>query len=279
MLKQSLFSLLFILLFASKTQAQTNTALSVYDFGLQNMEVPARIELLKSLGYKGIVFKINTLGELPILSKYLSSTAKEDDFNITSIYFPYRFNPNKNPNQVWKKVVDSIRGKNISLWVIFSGEPTRAEAIKKVQEMVEYCHSANVDFVFYPHDNTYIETAEESIELFKEAGVTGAYTSFHLCHEFRGGNKDRLEEALKTLKPYLKLVSISGADNQVNYEGKNGWSDTIKPLYEGDYNLSEFMSALKTVNFTGDIVLHTFGIKIAPETHLKGSMDKWKTLQ
>jgi hypothetical protein len=57
------------------------------------------------------------------------------------------------------------------------------------------------------------------------------------------------------------------------------WSDAIRPLNDSEYDLSLFVNALNSIEYSGPVILHTFGIKDpAPEVHLKESMAVWNTL-
>lgn len=120
----------------------------------------------------------------------------------------------------------------------------------------------------YPHDgeiHTY-HTAEEALVYLKKAERPNLGLSVHLCHELRGGNGNRLAEIITKVGPYIKLASISGA-NQAVTPGNPDWSDTIKPLSEGDFDTSVFLRALKSSGYRGPVVLHTFGLEKRPVAH------------
>ena len=283
MIKKNLIAICFLLLNLLNLlnlNAQSNAPLYVYDFELKQFPVPERVAFLEKMGFSGVTFPCNNANDLPTLDKYLDAT-KSGKFTIPAIFTSHNFTEGDKNKEIWKAVTERIKGKGIKLWVIFNGKPkpSRSELTKMIKEMSDYTAAAGVEFVIYPHDNTGIETVQQSVELIKEAGATNAFTSFHLCHELRAGNGKRLLEVARKYASYIKLASISGADYQVPYVHSSDWKDTIKPLYMGDFDTQEFMQALAQIGYTAPMFLHTFGIKEPePEERLGKSLKKWNEI-
>ena len=85
-------------------------------------------------------------------------------------------------------------------------------------------------------------------------------------HEIRAGNGDRLIEIAAKIKPWLRRPSINGADiDSVN--DVMGWKRGIQPLTMGDYDSSQLLEALKSIEYKGPVILHTWGLQKAAADH------------
>ena len=103
---------------------------------------------------------------------------------------------------------------------------------------------------------------------------TTLFVSLHLCHEIRAGNGERLDEVAAKIKPWLRLPSINGADiDSVNEV--IGWKRGIQPLTMGDYDSSQLLEALKSVDYKGPVILHTWGLQKAAADHHETSFKRF----
>ena len=141
-----------------------------------------------------------------------------------------------------------------------------------------------MELVIYPHgpggnsrNHILIQTAEEAIPYVEETGSDNLFISLHLCHEIRGGNGDRLDEVAAKIKPWIRLPSINGADIDVVNERK-GWTRGIQPLNMGDYDSSKLLKALKSVDYEGPVILHTFGLQKAAADHHETSFKRFQEM-
>ena len=136
-----------------------------------------------------------------------------------------------------------------------------------------------VDVVIYPHNGTSIESVEEALPFIKQLDQPNLFLSLHLCHEISAGNGDRLVEVSKKAKPYLKYVSISGSNFKAGGPKNPKYrTNVIQPLYEGDFPLEKFVEALKVINYSGEMFLHTWGIKESMFIHMPKSYKTWQNL-
>jgi hypothetical protein len=249
--------------------------IGTYNFGI-NQETPEnQIIMLQNMGYQSLFFRIYNKAELNNLKalKQLTSN-KYPDFAVESVYYPCR--PVDTISNFWKQIINELQGTEISFSLIMK-DFSKGETMLKVSEIANYALTKNVEVVLYPHAGTNITSAEQALNIIKELGNPKNLTlSFHLCHEIRAGNENRLAEVAKKIKGHIALTTISGASNTKIHSDQ--WDDVIQPLAGSEFDLSIFTSALKAIQYKGPIMVHTFGIKIKPEMHLKSSIAVLKSL-
>ncbi|RRQ49609.1 hypothetical protein DZC72_03140 [Maribacter algicola] len=255
-------------------------SLYAFDFEMDGMSVPERSKLFADLGYKGVTFAVKNDGQRQKLQEYLGSPEfSSGKLSIPIVYFPFDFSQDyESEGELWKKTLNALP-KNASLWVIIL-EPnaTDQKVITLLKEMTTEAKNLGKDIVLYPHDNTFIESAEESLKYIEALNSNNLYTTLHLCHEMRAGNGNRLLDVAIKTAPYVKFASISGTDVTMRENDKADWSDAIQPLDKGDFEVDKFVSVLQKIGFKGKTILHTFGIEEEPKDHLSRSMFKWKDM-
>lgn len=255
-------------------------SLYAFDFKMDGMSVPERSRLFAELGYKGVTFAVKNDGQRQKLQEYLGSPEfSSGKLSIPIVYFPFDFSQDyASERELWKKTLNALP-KSASLWVIIL-EPnaTEQKVIALLKEMTAEAEKLGKDIVLYPHDNTFIESAEESLTYIEALNTNNLYTTLHLCHEMRAGNGNRLLDVAIKTAPYVKFASISGTDVTMRENDKADWSDAIQPLDKGDFEVEKFVSVLQKIGFKGKTILHTFGIEEEPKDHLSRSMLKWKDM-
>ena len=142
----------------------------------------------------------------------------------------------------------------------------RNQVARVLKNAADQAKAAGVELVIYPHDNTFIESAEDALSYIKQLKHDNLFVSLHLCHEIRAGNGERLKEVAAKIKPYIRLASINGADKKY-IDNTLDWSRTIQPLGSGDYDASKLLQALSSIDYSGPVILHTFGLQKAPANH------------
>jgi sugar phosphate isomerase/epimerase len=151
------------------------------------------------------------------------------------------------------------------------------QIVQALRSLAERTKAAGVELVLYPHWGALVESAEEALPYLKEVQNGNVYLSLHLCHEIRAGNGDRLGEVAAKIKPWLRLPSINGADiDSVNETV--GWKRGIQPLTMGDYDSSKLLNALKSVDYKGPVILHTWGLQKAAADHHHTSYKRFQEM-
>lgn len=280
MMKSIRYILLFML-YAGWMQAQgISEDLYAFDFKMDDLPIPERVQLFTELGYKGVVFAVRTDGDLEKLEAYRRTDAvRTGKLTIPIVYIPFEFGRDDvAATPIWEKILATSPGT--SIWLIITnrnGKATEAKTKELIHRMSAATRKGGVELVLYPHDNTFIESIEEALPYLEEVNEPNVFLTMHLCHEIRAGNGNRLIDVAVKAAPYLKYASISGTNISVN-DNSPDWSDAIQPLDQGDFELEKFVSVLQKIKFSGKTVLHTFGIEDQPADHLSRSMKKWKEL-
>ncbi len=258
----------------------------VYDFHLQKQSVPKRIELLQNIGFEGIVYsvKINdasTLKQIDAYTEAIKAAAKP--FQTFAVYFfvePYK----PINDSIVQACFQKIKAANAVPWVIFLGDKNESDraadeatVMRVLTKMTDEAAKNKMDLVMYPHDNSLVESVEESILFIRKVNKKNLKTSLHLCHELRAGNDKRMEEVIKNAYPYVSLVSLSGSDSVV-YKHRRDWSDCIQPLENSQYDVASFVKLLAKYKYTCPIALHTFGLKENFPAHIERSFAIWQQM-
>ena len=264
------------LTFSSLAQGQ-NRDLYAFDFEMEHIPIAERAKMLVDLGYKGVACQVQTPNQIANYKAFMATEeAKAGEFDIPVGLYMYDFSTDQ---EQWKKVLAFPSLK--SLWVVLLNEGEKVDTDKidsALKAMAVEAQSRGKDLVIYPHDNTLIESVEETIPFIERLNMPNVYLSMHSCHELRAGNGHRMLDVAIKAAPYLKFATIAGSDVTMQDGDELFWGDAIKPLDEGDYDIAQFLDALNKIGYEGEMILHTFGIKQATTDHLSRSLAKWNDL-
>lgn len=256
-----------------------------FDFARLGDDEASQIGELKSIGYGGLVLQLTTPKHLEQLHRY-QAAIDDDSFKVYAGYVVVYFDKAIDAqNSHIDNVIQSLKKSNGKLWVILrarKGQAAKDEV--KPERIVEFLRSAakrtkaaGVELVLYPHDGAIVESVEEALPYLEEAQNGNVFISLHLCHEIRAGNGDRLNEVAAKIKPWLRLPSINGADiDSVNET--IGWDRGIQPLTQGDYDSSQLLEALKSVDYEGPVILHTWGLQQSAADHHHTSFKRFQEI-
>jgi sugar phosphate isomerase/epimerase len=148
-----------------------------------------------------------------------------------------------------------------------TGGPSEEEdeaVVKLLHELSILCTDSKLQVAIYPHWSFYVETTSHALLLAKKVNRKNVGLGFNLCHWLASTDEQErknLHPHLETLRPYLKMMSISGANNVISKE-QPLWNDYILPLGEGNFDtkgLVEFVTG--QLNYRGPIGVQGFNIK------------------
>jgi sugar phosphate isomerase/epimerase/sugar lactone lactonase YvrE len=272
--------ILLLLLSTSVLLAQgIDKSLTVFDFEFDDMPVPERTKLLTEKGFAGLTFGIGNQKDLQKFKDYLKTDeVKSGKINIPIVYIPYAFGRKDILDPIWKEAL--TLNNNMPLWVILTnrdGKATKEKALKLFDDMTNEAAKNKSDIVIYPHDNTLIECIDDALPYIETLKKDNLKLTLHLSHEMRAGKTNQLLKVALRAAPYLTFASLSGSDVTMRPNADADWSDAIKPLDEGDFNVEEFVLLLQKIKFKGQTVLHTFGIK-KDKSHLDRSIKIWNDM-
>ena len=77
----------------------------------------------------------------------------------------------------------------------------------------------------------------------------------------------------------MGAVTLAGTNVEADYTNtRTRDKSTIKPIGNGDFDLTNFIAPLKKSKYKGTVVLMNFGITENPEDYLPQSLTEWKRL-
>lgn len=266
-------------------QLYSNTIYQIASYnygGLEKKSPKEQIQLLDSFGYNGIVLKSEKIEDFNNIDEFILLDEMNTKINITAIFERYNFNDTEERRERWKKVADKISNKKIQLWIIFG---KKIEGItndfieNKLREITTYAQQKNVEVILYPHSDCYIASAEEALPFVEKINQPNLKLALHLYHEIRAGNGLRIAEVFEKVKHRLGAVTLAGTDVVADYTtSKSRDMSTIKPLGNGDFDLTNFIRLLKKSQYTGTVAFMNFGLTESPDVYLPGSLMEWKQL-
>jgi len=249
-----------------------------FDFARLGADETSQVNELQAIGYGGMTMRVNTNKNLEKLKRYQAAIG-DAPFKIYAGFFTVFFDKDLTAqNAHLDKVIKALKQSDSKLWIILRVkgglEVKREQIVDFLRSAAERAKAAGVELVIYPHwsgnnplNVCLIESAEDALSYINEIQSDNLFVSLHLCHEIKAGNGDRLNEVAAKIEPWLRLPSINGADNDAVHE-EEGWERGIQPLTMGDYDASKLLKALKSVDYKGPVILHTWGLqKSAPDHH------------
>ncbi len=279
--------LFFVLTANNNTLAQDTkhrvNELSAYNFGSLGKLAPLdQIKILKKTGYKGIILNSQTKTDTLNLDVFLAALKKDKHFKIHAVMIRYDFTDSIQKREGWKIILDKIEKQNIELWVIFGKRTNGANdgfIESKLKEIVDFAKTKKVKVILYPHSNCYIASAEEAMPFVQKINDPNLQLAVHLCHEIRAGNGGRLSTVFENVKQYIGAVTLAGTDSVADFsKPKLMDSSTIKPIGNGNFNMTKFIEPLRKSGYKGMVGFINFKIDEDPVSYLKSSMQEWKKI-
>ena len=259
-----------------------------FDFARLGTDETNQISVLQKIGYEGLVLNLTNPKELATLEQYQSATSI-DGFKVYAAYVEIDFAKDLAAQNAYLDKVAKVLKKSASkLWVILRvrGGKTfeREQILDFLSSAADQTKAQGVELVIYPHwsggnplNICLIESAEDAIPYLEEIGSDNLFVSLHLCHEIKAGNGNRLNEVAAKIKPWLRLPSINGADVDAVNEAE-GWDRGIQPLTQGDYDSSQLLEALSSVDYEGPVILHTWGLQDEATDHHHTSYTRYQEM-
>lgn len=245
-----------------------------------------QVAFIKSLGFDGV--------EINQLDSFDGMKAALDKHQFTGSYFYIKIDvdsPTIDP-----RVETDIRALKGSKTVLapyivsdkkrFAPSSGLADSIvvRQIRQMAEWAKSADLQVALYPHVSFYVERVDHALRLVKQIDRPNVGLTFNLCHWLATTPKaDRTDwkGLLTTLKPHLKMITISGA-NDVDAAGMdNGptgvWNQYILPLGTGSFDTYELVRfSVQDLGFRGPIGVQCYAMKGDKPTNLRNTMAVWK---
>lgn len=239
-----------------------------------------QVELVKNAGFDGI--EINQIESFDGMKKAL------DQHAFKASFFYIKLQLGEPIDHRLEKAINELKGTKtiISPYVLADNKRFKpnslegdSEAIRLLQQISIWSKKAGLQVAIYPHLNFYIERTDHALQLAQKVNRNNVGLTFNLCHWLATtplSERPNLKSHLKDLKPYLKMITISGANN-VNSDKKSVFDDYILPLGSGNfdtYDLVNFM--VNELKYKNPIGVQCYNIKGNKPQLIENTMRVWK---
>lgn len=181
-----------------------------------------------------------------------------------------------------KEVLPLLHGREVQLCLLMGGmKPSDLQGddrgVAIVRELAGLGEASGTQILLYPHANDWLETVDDAIRIAKKVNLPNVGIMFNLCHWLKEDKEEQLGDLLKEAMPWLRAVSINGADTAREIrEGTGNW---LQPLDSGSFDVGALLEKLAQLNYTGPVGLQCWGIEGDAKEHLSRSMAAWKKMR
>ena len=238
-----------------------------------------QVELVKNAGFDGI--EINQIESFDGMKSAL------DQFQFKGSYFYVKIQLGDPIDNRLESAINKLKGTNTIIAPYILADTKRfkpnspegdSEAIKLLQLISMWSKKSGLEVAIYPHFSFYVERTDHSLQLAQKVNRKNVGLSFNLCHWLATtslAERAYLKNHLKELKPYLKMMTISGAYDVISQK-KSIFDDYILPLGTGNfdtYDLVKFM--VKTIKYKNPIGVQCYNIKGNKPQLIRNTMSVW----
>ncbi len=232
-------------------------------------------EMLKKLGYDGAGHL--WLKNVPERLKTLDAAG----LKLFHIYMRVNVkNGSKRPyDPKLESVVKLLKGRKTALVLLVGGmkpSDTRGDprAVELVSQIADIAAKSSLDVILYPHTGDWLQNVSDAVRIAKKVDRKNVGVMFNLCHWLKAERGKELEKTLKAAMPYLKGISIHGADTAAEIAaGKGKW---IQPLDSGSFDVANLLKMLKDMGYKGPVGLQCYGLRGDARDHLTRSITAWR---
>ena len=234
---------------------------------------------MKNAGFDGI--EINQIESFDGMKSAL------DQFQFKGSYFYVKLQLGDPIDNRLESAINKLKGTNTIIAPYILADTKRfkpnspegdSEAIKLLQLISMWSKKSGLQVAIYPHFSFYVERTDHALQLAQKVNRKNVGLSFNLCHWLATTSlteRTDLKNHLKELKPYLKMMTISGAKDVISQK-KSIFDDYILPLGTGNfdtYDLVKFM--VKTIKYKNPIGVQCYNIKGNKPQLIKNTMSVW----
>ena len=180
-----------------------------------------------------------------------------------------------------RAALQAMEGGPGMVWLALQHAGSRARdvagddvAVQALTELLRDADAAGIEIALYPHSGFWLETVDDALRLCARIDHPRLGVCFNLCHFLRNGDDPDAAPLLRRCGERLFAVTVNGAD----LDGSD-WHTLIRPLGEGTFDLTAFLTILDELGFVGPVGLQGFGIERPAREHLAQSMKAWRAAQ
>jgi sugar phosphate isomerase/epimerase len=237
-----------------------------------------QLDLLKDLGYAGIAWT----GDDPEPAKKVAEQAEKRGLKMFTIYCAATVTPDGKLSHSANlpKLMAALRPHGTIIWLHIGGKGPAFDTlkcdeplVKTLRELAADADGNSLSIAVYPHVGEWTERVQNAVRLAKTVDRKNFCVTFNLCHCLAMGDETHIPELLAEARPYLKTVTINGADAGV--KGAQ-WNRLIQTLDKGSYDVGIVLRALKKLDFQGPIGFQGYGISGDSKSIVGPTMAAWK---
>jgi sugar phosphate isomerase/epimerase len=239
-----------------------------------------QVQLIQGAGFDGI--EINQVDSFEGMKSAL------DKYHFRGSYFYVRVNLEEPYiDSRLKEYISRLCGSKTIIAPYIIGDSKKFKSSNEadsltvglVSQIAGWAGQAGLQVAIYPHVGFYVETTDHALALVKRINLKNTGLSFNLCHWMATtplSERGALKIQLKELNPYLKMVTIAGANN-VQSNNKNIWNDYILPLGKGNFDNYDLLKYLvRDLKFKGPIGVQCYDIKGDKSKLVQNTISVWK---
>lgn len=182
------------------------------------------------------------------------------------------------------EMIESSKGRNLLVALTLTAKHLEGPDkmidklfVEAIRDLSYHAAMFEVGIAIYPHVDFYCEESLHSVSLALGIDRENVGVVFNTCHFLKVEGEEGWEEKLEECLPFLRMVSINGAD--AGDTRNMGWDQLIQPLGEGTFDTYKLVKLLKDNDYEGLFGLQCYGIKQDCEVALGKSIQTWKSYQ
>ena len=239
-----------------------------------------QVEFVKNAGFDAIeISQIEHFAQM-------KSAIDKNQFKGAFFYVKLKLEPPFYDSSL-EDCIKKLKGTNIIISPFIVSETKRympsthdadSLATHLLQQIGDMAKKSGLEVAIYPHYSFYVERTEHALSLAKNVNRKNVGLTFNLCHWLATTDEQErkmLKPHLKELNPYLKMITISGA-NDVITENKVIWDDYILPLGQGTFNTFELVRfMIKDLKYKNPVGVQCYNIKGDKVALVKNTISVW----
>ena len=240
-----------------------------------------QLDWVKAAGYSGIAWTACP----PEEAARLVRAADERRLRVEAIYYriPVRKSGLEVPSDL-DAVMAALSAHHSIVWLNLASTPEGfpvsspegdAVAVPALRKLADGARARGLTVALYPHTGDWVERVQDAVRVAAKAGHNNLGVTFNLCHCLRVGDEARLPDLLAEAAPWLKAVTVNGADAKA---AGQPWDRLIRPLGQGDFDVAPVLASLDRLGYRGPVLQQGFGLKAPPPETLTASMAAWRKL-
>jgi sugar phosphate isomerase/epimerase len=153
-------------------------------------------------------------------------------------------------------------------------------AVRLLRQVADWAGESGLQVAIYPHVFFYVERTDHALALARQIDRPNVGLSFNLCHWLAttpAPERAALKTHLKTLRPYLKMMTICGANDVPIPEAASLWKQYILPLGTGTFDTYELIRyGVRDLKFNGPIGVQCYAIQADKPQLIRNTVAVWQ---